>query len=237
MLAGERRRFGYRRLHILLAREGVRLNHKRLFRLYRDERLGVRKRGGRKRALGTRSPMALPEAANQRWSLACPLRGRAVSDALSNGRRFRVLAVVDDFTRECLGLVADTSLSGLRVGRELDGIIERRGCRPGTIVSDNGTELTSHAILRWQEERGVLWHYIAPGKPQQNGFVESFNGRFRDECLNEHLFSSLAAARRIIEAWRIDYNTERPHTSLDGLTPAAFATCLNQGHTERGLCL
>ena len=100
------------------------------------------------------------------------------------------------------------------------------------IVSDNGTELTSHAILRWQEEHGVLWHYIAPGKPQQNGFVESFNGRFRDECLNEHLFSSLAAARRIIEAWRVDYNTERPHTSLDGLTPAAFATRPNQRHTE-----
>ena len=231
VLAGERRRFGYRRLHILLAREGVRLNHKRLFRLYRDERLGVRKRGGRKRALGTRSPMALPEAANQRWSLDF------VSDALANGRRFRVLTVVDDFTRECLGLVADTSLSGLRVGRELDCIIERRGCRPLTIVSDNGTELTSHAILRWQEERSVLWHYIAPGKPQQNGFVESFNGRFRDECLNEHLLSSLAAALRIIKAWKVDYNTERPHTSLNGLTPAAFATRPNQGHTENGPCL
>ena len=228
-LASERRRFGYRRLHILLARDGVKLNHKRLFRIYREERLGVRKRGGRKRALGTRSPMAPPEAANQRWSLDF------VSDALSSGRRFRVLAVVDDFTRECLGLVADTSLSGLRVGRELDRIAAMRGCRPAMIVSDNGTELTSHAILRWQEERGVLWHYIAPGKPQQNGFVESFNGRFRDECLNEHLFSSLAAARRIIEAWRIDYNTERPHTSLNGLTPEAFATRPKPGHTEEGL--
>ena len=204
MLASERRRFGYRRLHILLAREGVLLNHKRLFRLYREERLGVRKRGGRKRALGTRSPMGLPEAANQRWSLDF------VSDSLASGRRFRVLAVVDDFTRECLGLVVDTSLSGLRVGRELDQLVERRGCRPAMIVSDNGTELTSHAILRWQEERSVLWHYIAPGKPQQNGFVESFNGRFRDECLNEHLFSSLAAARRIIEAWRIDYKHRTP---------------------------
>ncbi len=230
-LASERRRFGYRRLHILLARDGVTLNHKRLFRLYREERLGVRKRGGRKRALGTRSPMALPDGANQRWSLDF------VSDALSSGRRFRVLAVVDDFTRECLGLVADPSLSGLRVGRELDQIIERRGCRPATVVSDNGTELTSHAILRWQEERTVLWHTIAPGKPQQNGFVESFNGRFRDECLNEHLFSTLAAARQIIEAWRVDYNTERPHTSLDGLTPEAFATRPKPGHTEEGLSL
>ena len=183
----------------------------------------MRKRGGRKRALGTRSPMALPEAANQRWSLDF------VSDALSNGRRFRVLAVVDDFTRECLGLVVDTSLSGLRVGRELDRIAELQGRRPVMVVSDNGTELTSHAILRWQEERSVLWHYIAPGKPQQNGFVESFNGRFRDECLNEHLFSSLASARRIIEAWRVDYNTARPHTSLGGLTPTAFATRPKQG--------
>ena len=175
--------------------------------------------------------MTLPEAANQRWSLDF------VSDALSSGRRFRVLAVVDDFTRECLGLVADTSLSGLRVGREFDRIAERRGYRPAMIVSDNGTELTSHAILRWQEERGVLWHYIAPGKPQQNGFVESFNGRFRDECLNEHLFSSLATARQIIETWRIDYNTERPHTSLDRLTPAAFETRSKPGHTEEGLSL
>jgi putative transposase len=227
-LASERRRFGYRRLHILLAREGLPLNHKRLFRLYREERLGVRKRGGRKRALGTRAPMTLPLGPNQRWSLDF------VSDALDNGRRFRVLAVVDDFTRECLGLVVDTSLSGIRVVRELNLMVERRG-RPTMIVSDNGTELTSHAMLRWQEERSVLWHYIAPGKPQQNGFVESFNG-FRDECLNEHLFSSLAAARRIIEKWRVDYNNERPHTSLNGLTPTAFATRLYQGHTETGFC-
>lgn len=229
-LAAERRRFGYRRLHILLARQGVWLNHKRLFRIYREERLGVRKRGGRKRALGTRSPMVLPEQANERWSLDF------VSDALASGRRFRVLAIVDDFTRECLGLVVETSLSGLRVGRELDRIAALRGY-PAMIVSDNGTELTSHAILRWQEERGVLWHYIAPGKPQQNGFVESFNGRFRDECLNEHLFGSMPGARRTIEQWRVDYNTHRPHTSLDGLTPTAFATRPKQGHTENGFCL
>lgn len=228
-LANERRRFGYRRLHILLAREGHRLNHKKLFRLYRAERLGVRRRGGRKRALGTRAPMALPQGKNQRWSLDF------VSDALACGRRFRVLAVVDDFTRECLALVVDTSLSGLRVGRELDRIMALRG-RPALIVSDNGTELTSHAMLRWQQERGVGWHYIAPGKPQQNGFVESFNGRFRDECLNEHLFGSLPAARRIIEAWRSDYNTARPHTSLNGLTPAAFATRPASGQMENRLC-
>ena len=132
--------------------------------------------------------MAVPSGPNQRWSLDF------VSDALASARRFRVLAVVDDYSRECLGLVVDASLSGVRVGRELDRIAGLRGY-PAMVVSDNGTELTSHAMLRWQEQRSVLWHYIAPGKPQQNGFVESFNGRFRDECLNEHLFGSLPGAR------------------------------------------
>jgi len=215
-LAGERRRFGYRRLHILLRREGIEINHKKLFRLYREERLTVRRRGGRKRALGTRAPLAVPQGPNQRWSLDF------VSDALVDSRRFRILAVVDDFTRECLALIVDSSLSGVRVVRELKRLAEFRGL-PLMIVSDNGTELTSHAILRWQEEHSIDWHYIAPGKPQQNGFAESFIGRLRDECLNEHLFSSLREARDIIEAWRIDYNTERPHTSLSGLTPTEFA--------------
>lgn len=227
-LAGERRRFGYRRLHILLAWEGHCVNHKKLFRLYRAERLGVRMRGA---ASGrwARAPIALPQGVNQRWSLDF------VSDALDCGRRFRVLGVVEDFTRECLALVVDTSLSGLRVGRELDRIATLRGA-PAMIVGDNGTKLTSNAVLRWQATTGVLWHYIAPGKRQQNGFTESFNGRFRDECLNEHLFSSLSAARRIIEAWRIDYNTQRPHTSLNGLTPSAFAARPIQGHRENRLC-
>jgi putative transposase len=229
-LAAERRRFGYRRLHILLRREGVSLNHKKLFRLYREEKLTVRRRGGRKRALGTRTPMTLPQGLNQRWSLDF------VSDVLADGRRFRVLVIVDDFTRECLALVADTSLSGRRVVRELDSIIERRR-QPLMIVSDNGTELTSHAILRWQQERGVEWHYIAPGKPIQNAFVESLNGRFRDECLNEHVFQGLPAVRRIVEAWRIDYNLHRPHTSLGGLTPNEFATRSRQDHDQNGLWL
>jgi putative transposase len=162
-LAFKRRRFGYRRLHISLAREGPRLNQKRLFCLYREGRLDVRKRGSRKRALGTRAPIALPQGPNQRWSLDF------VSDALASGGRFRVLAVADDFALECLGLVADTSLSGVPGVRELDLIVERYG-HSTTIVSDNGTELTSHAMLRWQAERSVLWHYIAPGKPQQISF-------------------------------------------------------------------
>ncbi len=227
-LAAVRRRFGYRRLHILLRREGTVMNRKKLYRLYREERLMVRKRGGRKRALGTRAPMALPQGPNQRWSLDF------VSDALTHGRRFRILTVVDDFTRECLATIADTSLSGLRVIRELDRIAERRGY-PKMIVSDNGSELTSNAMLRWQQEHAVEWHYIAPGKPTQNGFIESFNGRLRDECLNEHLFMNLKEATEIIEAWRIDYNTARPHTSLGGLTPAEFATRPLEGHNQNRL--
>jgi len=229
-LAHERRRFGYRRLHLLLGREGIKLNHKKLYRIYRQERLTVRKRGGRKRALGTRAPMTLPQGINQRWSLDF------VSDALVCSRRFRILAIIDDFSRECLALIADNSLSGIRVARELDRIAELRGY-PCLIVSDNGTELTSNAILAWQETHGVKWHYIAPGKPMQNGFAESFIGRFRDECLNEHLFRSLTEARRIIEHWRLDYNTGRPHTSLDGLTPTEFATRPAKGHNQNGLYL
>lgn len=211
-LSGERRRFGYRRLHLLLQRESWEVNWKKLYRIYREEGLTVRMRGGRKRALGTRAPMAIPQEPNQRWSLDF------VADGLSCGRRFRVLCIIDDFSRECLAAVVDTSLSGQRVARELDRIAEMRGY-PCMVVSDNGTELTSNAILGWQEERGVEWHYIAPGKPMPNGLVESFNGRLRDECLNEHLFTSLRHARQLIGAWRDDYNHHRPHTSLNGLTP------------------
>ncbi|MEH7847794.1 IS3 family transposase [Rhizobium laguerreae] len=219
-LAHERRRFGYRRLHVLLRREGHLVNHKRLFRLYREEKLTVRKRGGRKRAIGTRAPMLIPLAANDRWSLDF------VSDQLTDGRRLRILTVVDDCTRECLALVADTSLSGLRVARELDRIIEERG-KPRMIVSDNGSEFTSNAILQWADRTKVDWHYIAPGKPIQNAFIESFNGRLRDEFLNETLFSSLAHARSALSNWRSDYNDQRPHSGLGWLTPAEFAQTLN----------
>lgn len=213
-LAGERRRFGYRRLGILLAREGMTMNHKKLLRLYREEGLAVRRRRGRKRATGTRAPMAVPQGPNQRWSLDF------VADALSWGRRFRVLAVVDDFTREALALTVDTSIGGARVVRELDALMARRG-RPAMIVGDNGTELTSRAVLEWTNRASVEWYYIAPGKPTQNAFVESFNGKFRDECLNEEVFTSLAEARSIIERWRQDYNQVRPHSAHSGLTPEA----------------
>jgi putative transposase len=153
---------------------------------------------------------------NQRWSLDF------LSDALADGRRFRILAIVDDFTRECLALIADTSLPGLRVVRELDALIAIRS-RPAMIVSDNGTELTSMAILRWSQEQRVEWHYIAPGKPQQNAFIESVNGRLRDELLNETLFASLGHAREALSLWREDYNIVRPHSRLGNLPPAAFA--------------
>jgi putative transposase len=211
-LACERKRFGYRRLHIMLNREGFHLNHKKLRRLYREEGLQVRKRGGRKRALGTRAPMVLPSGPGERWSLDF------VSDSFMDGRRFRVLCIVDDFSRECLALVADTSIGGERLARELDALIAQHG-KPLTIVSDNGTEMTSNAILKWSQDCGVTWHYIAPGKPMQNGFVESFNGRLRDECLNETLFASLRHARVELASWRHDYNHVRPHSALGGKSP------------------
>jgi putative transposase len=215
-LAHERRRFGYRRLHVLLKREGYAVNHKRLFRLYREERLMVRRRGGRKRALGTRAPMVVPQLPNDRWSLDF------VADQFIDGRRLRILIVVDDCTRECLALIADTSISGIRVARELDRLLSERG-KPKTIVSDNGTELTSNAILQWTDDHKVAWHYIAPGKPVQNAFAESFIGRLRDELLNETLFRSLAHTRVVLEAWRADYNHTRPHSRLGWMSPAIYA--------------
>ncbi|WP_376967642.1 IS3 family transposase [Azospirillum sp. A26] len=232
-LSRQRRRFGYRRLHLLLAREGHAMNQKKLRRLYTEEKLQVRRRGGRKRALGTRAPLALPQGPNQRWSLDF------VTDSFCDGRRFRILAVVDDFTRECLALVADTSLSGARVARELDTLIARRA-KPLLVVSDNGTELTSMAILRWSQEHRIEWHYIAPGKPMQNGFVESFNGRLRDECLNETLFASLPHARSVLAAWKEDYNHVRPHSGLGGATPAEVAAAASQagpGHAPARLAI
>jgi putative transposase len=225
-LAAVRRRFGYRRLLVLLRREGLQMNHKKLRRLYAEERLQVRRRGGRKRALGTRAPLAIPQGRNQRWSLDF------VSDAFTDGRRFRILTVVDDFTRECLCLVADTSLSGARVARELETVMARRG-RPLTCVSDNGTELTSLAILKWSQETGIDWHYIAPGKPTQNAFIESFNGRLRDELLNEVLFTSLAQARQALTAWKDDYNTIRPHSAIGNIPPAIYAK-LSDPAMQRG---
>ncbi|NEJ25880.1 IS3 family transposase [Rhizobium leguminosarum] len=215
-LANERRRFGYRRLFVLLRRDGEPSGVNRIYRLYREEGLSVRKRKARRRAVGTRAPILVEAKANARWSLDF------VHDQFACGRRFRVLNIVDDVTRECLAAIPDTSISGRRVARELTTLIERRG-KPGMIVSDNGTELTSNAILAWSKDHKVEWHYIAPGKPMQNGYVESFNGRMRDELLNESLFFGLDHARSAIAEWADDYNHFRPHSSLGYKTPADFA--------------
>ena len=219
-LANERRRFGYRRLFVLLRRDGEPSGINRIYRLYREEGLSVRKRRARRRAVGTRAPILVEAKANARWSLDF------VHDQFACGRRLRVLNIVDDVTRECLAAIPDTSISGGRVARELTALITTRG-KPGIIVSDHGTEFTSNAILAWSKDHKVDWHYIAPGKPMQNGFIESFNGRMRDELLNESLFLGLDHARNLIAAWIQDFNTQRPHSSLGYLTPADFAKTIN----------
>jgi len=218
-LANERRRFGYRRLFVLLRREGVSSGINRIHRLYREEGLAVRKRRTRRKASGIRVPILVEARPNARWSLDF------VSDQFAHGRRFRILNIVDDVTKECLGSIADTSISGRRVARELTTIVARRG-KPGSIVSDNGTEFTCNAMLAWCKDNAIDWHFIAPGKPIQNAFVESFNGRMRDEFLNETLFFGLNDTRRKLAAWVTDYNGERPHSSLKYQTPAAYAANL-----------
>ena len=232
-LAHQRRRFGHRRLHILLLRDGVRINRKRTQRLCTEEGLSVRKRKSRRRAVGARASLPVIAQPNERWSLDF------VHDQLVGGRRFRVLNVMDDVTRECLAAVVDTSISGKRVARELAHLVMVHG-KPTTIVSDNreaiprrdvseadrGTELTSNAVLSWAGEAGVDWHYIAPGKPTQDGTVESFNGRMRDELLNETLVPRQAHARAAVAAGADDYNAERPHSALGYATPAAYAAGL-----------
>lgn len=223
-VAGKRRRFGYRRIGVMLERQGMIMNHKKLYRLYREEGLSVRRRRGRKRARGSRTPMPVPLAPGARWSMDF------VSDTFGASRKFRILAINDDCCRENLCLVGDTSISGARVARELDTLVRLYG-KPACIVSDNGTEFTSRAILEWAGKNQVEWHYIDPGKPQQNGFIESFNGSLRDELLNEELFDSLADARRKLAIWRYDYNNVRPHSSLGNRTPAQARRAFEQDET------
>jgi putative transposase len=215
-LSYERHRFGYRRLHQLLQRDGFTINHKKVYRLYREEGLQVKQRKGRKRAVGTRTLLRKASRVNQCWALDF------VSDSFMDGRRFRILTVIDEYSRECVALVADTSIPGHQLARELTCLMEERGS-PEVIVSDNGTEMTSRAILEWQSTHQVGWHYIAPGKPMQNGFIESFNGKLRDECLNETLFEDLNHVQVVLAQWKQDYNMIRPHSSLKGKTPMEFA--------------
>lgn len=216
-LAAERPRFGYRRLHVLLLREGWRINRKRTYRVYRELGLAVRRKKRKRVAQANRLPRVVPIAADVQWSMDF------MRDTLSSGRVFRTLNVVDDATRECLDIEVDTSLSGARTARVLDRIGKKRGSYPSRLVLDNGPECTSKALDQWAYQRGVELAFIRPGKPIENCFIESFNGRLRDECLNIHWFLSLDDARRRIEAWRLDYNRVRPHSSLGYQTPAEFA--------------
>ena len=213
-LAAQLPRYGYKRLHRRLRKGGVTVNHKKIYRLYREEGLLVRRRA-RKRLVRRVEKAAPPTAANVRWSMDF------TSDQLADGRRFRTWNLVDDFTRECLAIDVQRSISGAHVARLLSALIQERG-RPATIVCDNGPEFISRALQLWSEQHGVTLQFIQPGKPVQNCFIESFNGRFRDECLNEHWFTSLDDARKIIEAWRDDYNNVREHGSLGGMTPVEY---------------
>ena len=215
-LAAKRMRFGYRRLTALLVGEGLAVNHKRVYRLYREEGLAMRIRP--RRRIRWTGAVSSPVAArpNERWSIDF------VRDCVRTGRVIRMLTVVDDCTRECPAIEVDSSLGGLRVRRVLDRIASERGL-PEAIVLDNGPEFRGRALAAWSEERRVRLEFIQPGKPAQNAYAESFNGRLRDECLNANWFTSLSDARRKIESWRQDYNELRPHSSLNYLPPAEFA--------------
>jgi putative transposase len=214
--AAQRPRYGYRRLHVLLRRDGFTVNHKRVYRLYRAEGLAVRRKRRKRLTAERRTLVPVPTRANQHWSMDF------MSDALSSARKFRTLNIVDDFTRECPVIEVDTSLPGARVVRVLDRLAETRGL-PELIIVDNGPELTGRELDAWAYRRRVQLQFIRPGKPVENAYIESFNGKFRDECLNENWFTDLQDARTKIESWRIDYNSFRPHSSLDNQTPEEYA--------------
>lgn len=215
-LAKERPRFGYRRLGVLLSREGLVANHKRVYRLYKMSNLALRRKGRKRLASVSRVPLLQPARPNQVWAMDF------VHDTLADGRKFRTLNVVDVFTRECRAIEVDTSLGGQRVVRVLARLTEEHGA-PERIVMDNGPEFTGKVLDAWAYSQKVELDFIRPGKPMENGYVESFNGKFRDECLNSPWFMSMEDARTIIEGWRVDYNEERPHSSLGQLTPTDFA--------------
>ncbi len=214
-LAAARPRWGQERLHVLIRRQGYEVNHKRTERLYRQLGLSLKLRKRLKRASGVRLPAALPTGPHQRWSMDF------VSDQLVTGQRLKCLTIVDDFTKESPGILTGRSISGQVVADFLDYLAEN-GPLPNTIVCDNGPEFTSMALDKWADCHHIKLSFIQPGKPQQNCFVESFNGKFRDECLNEKLFYDLTDAQSKIEDWRIDYNENRPHRSLNQRTPVEF---------------
>jgi len=223
-LAEVRRRYGYRRLTVLLQREGWTVNHKRIYRLYRAENLEVRTKKRKKRASHLRVVPPPPTRPNQRWCMDF------VSDRIEDGHYFRTLTVIDVFTRECVALHADRHLSGRKVAHVLERVGAERGF-PSDITVDNGTEFFSKAMDAWCHARGVRLDFIRPGRPTENGYIESFNGKLRDECLNAEIFLDLVDARRKLEAWRRDYNENRPHSSIRNLTPVEYA---NSVRVERG---
>lgn len=215
-LAGQRKRFGSPRLHIMLKRENLVINHKRTERIYREEALSLRRKRRRKGAAGVRVVMPSPQKPNERWSMDF------VTDSIVTGRRFRALAIVDDFSRECPAIEVDTSLGGARVVSVLERLAETRGL-PEVITMDNGPEFAGRHLDEWAFRKGVKLNFIRPGKPIENAFAESFNGRLRDECLNTNWFMNLRHAREVIETWRKDYNEVRPHSSLNNQTPEEYA--------------
>jgi len=215
VLASQYPRYGYLLLHNLLKQEGLVVNKKHTYRLYTEENLQVRTKK-RKKLIRPRRVMEVPVQVNQRWSMDF------VADQLSHGRRFRILNIVDDYSREMVGQYVAFSITGQQVARFISQLIDKRG-KPASITCDNGTEFTSKALFFWSKENKVKLHFIQPGKPTQNAFVESLNGKFRDTCLNLHWFRNLDEARHEIDQWRYHYNHERPHSSLQYLTPVAFA--------------
>lgn len=229
VLATERPRFGYKRLHLLLRREGVVVNHKRVLRLYREERLAVRPHRGRKHAAVARVlPLSPPTRRNERWGMDF------IHDSCENGRQFRSLTMVDELTRECPAIEVDTSLPAARVIGVLDELAAERGL-PEVIVVDNGPEFISRALDVWAYRHGIELHFIRPGKPVENAYIESFHSRFRDECLNANWFRDVSDARFQIELWRRDYNNARPHTSLGGRTPVEYADKIKQEEQQATL--
>ena len=227
-LAQVRRRFGYRRLHDLLRPEFPDVNHKKIYRLYRDANLAVRRRRKVRRPASERLRLVQAHAPNAVWSMDF------VSDALANGRRIKCLTVTDDFTRECVDIAVDHGIGGAYVVRLLDQAACFRGY-PRAVRTDNGPEFTSRAFIAWTQRHGIEHLLIDPGKPMQNGYIESFNGKFRDECLNEHWFTSLAQARDLIADWRRDYNQVRPHSSCGRIPPAQFAAKHRAQHTDNAV--
>jgi putative transposase len=215
VIAEKRRRFGCPRIQVMLEREGWKVNHKKVERIYKEEGLALRRRKHRKKFAGLRVPLPVASRPNEHWAMDF------VQDRLASGRKFRTLTIEDTFSRECPAIEVDTSLGGIRVVRVLDRLAQERGL-PESITVDNGTEFDSKAVDEWAFKHGVKIDFIHPGKPNENAYIESFNGRFREECLNEHIFETLDEAREIIEEWRQDYNDERPHSSLENLTPTEF---------------